>query len=151
MYTFIPTKWRFVYFFRWPLFDLQKKNTYKKPTKNPFWYMESIQFPKTLTNHITTFYENLHFAYYYTYKKTPFFATIKVYKMSILPLDPFSVLCYVRACVFYIKESVQEKTPSVSVCKRFHSVYPYTSTYIFETIILRRGKKPPLAHSIWEC
>lgn len=104
--------------------------------------MKNIQFPKTLTNHITTFYENLHFAYYYTYKKTPFFATIKVYKMSILPLDPFLILCYVRACVFYIKEIKKEKTPSLSVCKRFHNVYPYTSTYIFETIILRRGKNP---------
>ena len=76
--------------------------------------MENIQFPKTLTNHITTFYENLHFAYYYTYKKRRFFATIKVYKMSILPLDVFLILCYVRACAFFIKESEQEKTPSLS-------------------------------------
>jgi hypothetical protein len=76
--------------------------------------MKNIQFPKTLTNHITTFYENLHFAYYYTYKKTPFFATIKVYKMSILPLDPFLVLCYVRACVFLIKDLIAGKTPSLT-------------------------------------
>jgi hypothetical protein len=151
MYTFIPTKSRFVYFFRSPLFDLSKKNTYKKPTKNPFWYMENIQFGKTLTNHITTFYENIHFSYYYTYKKTPFFATIKVYKMTIWPLDPFLILCYACACAFYIKEIKQEKTPSVSVCKRFHNDYPYTSTYIFETIILRRGKKPPQALAMWEC
>lgn len=133
----------FCILFSHAVFDRQKIKYILKVYKKPVFTIKSIQFSKTLKIPTPTFFGKLTFVYYYTYKKRRFFATIKLYKMSILPLDAFLVLWYVcvRASLFI--ESEEEKTPCLSVCKRFHNANPFTSAYIFETIIMRGDKKTP--------